>query len=630
MKITNPLTLMIMTMILVTIGQCLYFSNGTDVIPYSKTKLGISGFYEDRAFSSNNLLMVADGIGGSGFPAGIIANSVLYGVAAAFYQNEEEEKIPFDSERIKTAITSGIEFYNQIFYSEVFKDEIESSQLKIDQTVSSTTIVGVSLETETNGKAFYKFFQLGDSLGLLLRKIRVDDASSYYYPVMKSSEGQREFNCPHQVGNTDYNDALRDLYTHKFEAVKNDIFVLGSDGLFDNLTEQVIAIIINFRLLILSKIRERGEDPKYEYMSKMANDFVLFINKRKAANKYFKSKDPAVKEFEERKRKNDLELFQLNKKRQERAKRRSTTEVATTSSSFSLFEFCGCLSTKKSQVAEPTSKKNIYESQHEASPSRITLTQNLPLPRQLNEFYFTDMSKHQINQEAVDDYVNQFLDKIYSKDKNEESNQVEKNIFEIFGCNIKDYYESKDNNELSDCIAMALKSLKVPVNVSSYYCPNYVINGITEFLQQILSQPANLSILVPFSLNALKAKRNYGRFIKAKPDDIGISMGLVKMNEPSTPFDKNKSFKNFQTKIYGELNTIKAGLKQIRDLRAQKMKIEARRKEINDLKNMNSSNNSFSFTNSLVNKVKTIQDTQAKIHTTLHKLNNTRPNKTLI
>ena len=81
---------------------------------------------------------------------------------------------------------------------------------------------------------------LGDSGFLLLRKNGLDLVS-----VFRSTEQQHSFNFPFQVGTGGDDPAKADLKMH--EVYHNDIIVVGTDGLFDNLFDvRIIELIKPF------------------------------------------------------------------------------------------------------------------------------------------------------------------------------------------------------------------------------------------------------------------------------------------------------------------------------------------------------------------------------------------------
>lgn len=111
---------------------------------------------------------------------------------------------------------------------------------------------------------------LGDSSYLWLRKSGLDLEKLY-----RAKEQTQGFNFPLQVGTNGNNPTEGDIRTHDVQ--ENDIFILATDGLFDNVYERdVISIvrpfikhtdeIIDLDLvaeMIAQKAEDLSKDPKY-------------------------------------------------------------------------------------------------------------------------------------------------------------------------------------------------------------------------------------------------------------------------------------------------------------------------------------------------------------------------------
>ena len=107
---------------------------------------------------------------------------------------------------------------------------------------------------------------LGDSGYILLRKSGLDLVS-----IFRTKEQTHSFNFPYQIGTSGDDPVKADKETHHIQ--NNDIIVVGSDGLFDNLYDiKIIELIKPF-------IRTRDEllDPGLvaEIIAKEAEKFSL-------------------------------------------------------------------------------------------------------------------------------------------------------------------------------------------------------------------------------------------------------------------------------------------------------------------------------------------------------------------
>ena len=112
--------------------------------------------------------------------------------------------------------------------------EIIVSAVSMNNQVGSSTCVVACLDEE---KPFLYTANLGDSGYLLLRKQGVDLVS-----VFRSEEQQHSFNFPFQVGTGGDDPATAEENFH--EVQNNDILVVASDGLWDNLFDVNIVDII--------------------------------------------------------------------------------------------------------------------------------------------------------------------------------------------------------------------------------------------------------------------------------------------------------------------------------------------------------------------------------------------------
>lgn len=109
-------------------------------------------------------------------------------------------------------------------------------------TGSSTCVIACLDQDKPELKAV----NLGDSGYMILRKNGLD-----LIKLFRTKEQQHQFNFPYQVGTGGDDPAKGDEFTH--EVQHNDIVVMATDGLFDNLFDvKIIELMRPF-------IRERDE-----------------------------------------------------------------------------------------------------------------------------------------------------------------------------------------------------------------------------------------------------------------------------------------------------------------------------------------------------------------------------------
>jgi len=189
-----------------------YFDFGVKILPHPE-KVYKGG--EDANFANLNVLAVADGVGGW----------ADYGVDPALYSKEL-------CKHLENLVLSNWSQY-----------KTNPKQLIIDsaartKNVGSSTICVVNLNEE---KPTLHTSYIGDSGYLVLRKIDDDNIRIVY----QSQEQQKGFNFPYQIGTN--GDPPSVALTFEHEIKNNDIVVVGTDGLFDNIDEnQIIEVIKPF------------------------------------------------------------------------------------------------------------------------------------------------------------------------------------------------------------------------------------------------------------------------------------------------------------------------------------------------------------------------------------------------
>ena len=151
------------------------------------------------------------------------------------------------------------------------------------------TLLGAYIKDAHTDKARLRIFQGGDSLAMVLFPQPTNpesQESSFYYEIkFVTDDMQKQFNTPTQIASTEYanivNNVMNDCsgYTdEKFEEKKADliwdyflknvaefdldideeeILVLGSDGLFDNIPSNMLVIMINY---VMKQLQEHYRD----------------------------------------------------------------------------------------------------------------------------------------------------------------------------------------------------------------------------------------------------------------------------------------------------------------------------------------------------------------------------------
>lgn len=302
--------------------------------------------YEDRGFSSKNVLVLSDGVGGWNFPSSHAANLIVHAFA-------KEVLNQHDKLDAKTKPISPDFFYGQMFnsfnrYNEtvlrrlnsverinkeiiqnnpvIFKNmeflKLSNKNNALFELGGAGTLLGAFLsQTKTNNPKL-NIYQAGDSLFLIMYPKQMANGKFIYLPEVISDDMQKEFNAPSQImtpllasildktnqfcnaqvqADDDYK-----LYAFKkvlnnqvkkftFKANKDMLIILGSDGLFDNLPLPLLTILVN--IIITSTV---GGQVDKNQINKLISTFLLKYKekeKRRSVNVRNKLKQ-LTKDFE--------------------------------------------------------------------------------------------------------------------------------------------------------------------------------------------------------------------------------------------------------------------------------------------------------------------------------------------
>lgn len=192
---------------------------GSKMIPHQK-KVETGG--EDSFLVCEDLVMVADGVGGW---AG-------KGVDPGLFSRELRDNLKEEYFKRKEMITDEFEMKNSL---------IEA--LKKTKSKGSSTVALLLINQKT--KKLHATY-VGDSLYMILRYSTDKEVFECYY---KSNEQQHKFNQPFQIGTNGDSPNLAIIESH--DIFDKDIVIVASDGLWDNLYDDMILEIINDKVKML-------------------------------------------------------------------------------------------------------------------------------------------------------------------------------------------------------------------------------------------------------------------------------------------------------------------------------------------------------------------------------------------
>jgi protein phosphatase PTC7 len=168
---------------------------------------------EDAYYHDKHLLVVADGVGGWN-EAGV------------------------DPSRYSKQLVKNVEEYFKSDPRKYSKDPKELTIIagKSSNEIGSSTLVVVTIDQDTQEVVTSN---VGDSGFAIFRKNEED----LYELIEMSQQQQHEFNFPFQLGTNGDDPAKAER--SRFKIKKNDILVVASDGLWDNMFDEDIVKLIN-------------------------------------------------------------------------------------------------------------------------------------------------------------------------------------------------------------------------------------------------------------------------------------------------------------------------------------------------------------------------------------------------
>lgn len=168
---------------------------------------------EDACFADDNIIVVADGVGGW----------AQHGVDSSLYSNRLCQLV------------------RDYFYSKPYAYVANPRQLIADAVAANTelgsaTVTLLTLEPTTG---LIRSAYLGDSVFSLFRATPFHGYAEHYC----AQEQQRAFNQPYQVGT--HGDNPEQCVCDVQQALPQDLVVVGSDGLWDNLYHNELTAQVN-------------------------------------------------------------------------------------------------------------------------------------------------------------------------------------------------------------------------------------------------------------------------------------------------------------------------------------------------------------------------------------------------
>ncbi len=232
-------------------------NSGSKMIPHYKKK-ETGG--EDSFLVFEDLIMVADGVGGwagKGVDPGLFSRELRDHVKEEY---DKRRNYNIDEMEIKSSLVEAV---------------------KKTKSKGSSTIAMLLLNQNTK-KLIATY--VGDSLYMILRYSDTKDQFELFY---KSSEQQHKFNQPFQVGTNGDSPNLAIIESHDIR--DKDIIIVASDGLWDNIYDDMIISIINQKVKYLDGMINDCEETA-DFLAQLAEKYSRDINYESPFAKRAKSK----------------------------------------------------------------------------------------------------------------------------------------------------------------------------------------------------------------------------------------------------------------------------------------------------------------------------------------------------
>ena len=260
-------------------------------IEYQKNKLGENPLGEDSIGTTPVSLVVCDGVGGSKISSKFISQYLVNSFQKFILKDLTRDPFEIVEElrmerQIKTTLNDFPSQFNALMSNSILEWE-KSTAHKFEITPSkmsssSTFVAAILLSDFMEEKNFLKIIQKGDSLATIFQ-VTLGPKGNYYQPSYFLKDQQYQFNYPYQFS-SDKKNIESEIFYDTIEVKENDVVILGSDGLFDNVHFGFLAMAFN-SLIFLNDKDEKD-------INKIFNNIILIykdILKRKnwIVNKHY-------------------------------------------------------------------------------------------------------------------------------------------------------------------------------------------------------------------------------------------------------------------------------------------------------------------------------------------------------
>ena len=278
--------------------------NTARIVPSLKDKGVDEDVYEDRALTTPFSLSLSDGVGGTYFPSSHLADLIVHSTTEAIVNSTVDQRKDESLDFLFNSLIGITEKYS-VIASETAKhfentlkgdNSINTQQLREllnDQTQLTTQLCGAGtflnayIEDPNAESPVVRINQMGDSLALVFKPQYIDEeqGTKIYLPQFITADKQKSFNTPTQLSSCQklvftyaiHRQCPKDGYLQddflnhaikrylqdntvsvRFEASTDDLILLGSDGLFDNIPIPLLSIFVNYLMKTAESFAENS------------------------------------------------------------------------------------------------------------------------------------------------------------------------------------------------------------------------------------------------------------------------------------------------------------------------------------------------------------------------------------
>lgn len=240
-------------------------------------------------------LVVADGIGSCEFSSSFFARTLTTKIGLALNQLNTEiagghhraiESLKDNLNKSVKLATIDYNLKSTLHISSASFDKLKMKKIQIaasEVKKVSSTLISVFIMKNQLDRPTLMVYQMGDSLVSIFRKKEssVAPGQFYYELVYKTKEMQHYFNCPKQFSTASMDNVDKQSQAESFPIMEDDIVIVGSDGLWDNIHTTVLTFAVNSMVKMLGTFQP-NERLITDTMERIARNFARALDRNES------------------------------------------------------------------------------------------------------------------------------------------------------------------------------------------------------------------------------------------------------------------------------------------------------------------------------------------------------------